>query len=428
MISFKQAEEKLHNGEMDAVLCHTYGCGKQETAYYRDRLLHVIDGFRKNFPEKEIELFSAPGRTELGGNHTDHQCGNVLAGSVNLDIAACAAPNGTNIIRIISEGYPQDEIDISDLTPQPDEVNHTASLIRGVAAAAHKQGYTVGGFDCYMTSNVLGGSGLSSSAAYEVAVGTIINRFFCDEQLTDVDIAKIGQYAENIYFGKPCGLLDQMAASVGGIIAVDFTSTEQPVVTRVDRTVQEYNHALCIIDTGGDHKELTAAYAAIPEEMGAVAEFFGKTVLREVEEKLFMQSIPALRERCGDRPVLRAMHFFAETKRAVEEKTALENGDFDYFLSLVNASGRSSAMYLQNVYAGITPLQQEVVLSLALAEHLLKGRGAVRVHGGGFAGTIQAFVPMDMVEEFRSGMEAVLGKDRCHVLTIRPVGGTVLMK
>lgn len=219
-----------------------------------------------------------------------------------------------------------------------------------------------------------------------------------------------------------------MAASVGGIIAVDFTSTEQPVVTRVDRTVQEYNHALCIIDTGGDHKELTAAYAAIPEEMGAVAEFFGKTVLREVEEKLFMQSIPALRERCGDRPVLRAMHFFAETKRAVEEKTALENGDFDYFLSLVNASGRSSAMYLQNVYAGITPLQQEVVLSLALAEHLLKGRGAVRVHGGGFAGTIQAFVPMDMVEEFRSGMEAVLGKDRCHVLTIRPVGGTVLMK
>ncbi len=427
MVSLEQAERSLRTGEMDAVICNVYGCGSGEERYYRDRMLQVIDGYRHCFGEAKIELFSAPGRTELGGNHTDHQNGNVLAGSVNLDVVACASPNDSKMIRIVSEGYPQEEIDLSDLTPQPAEVNHTAALIRGVAAAIYKRGYTVGGFNCYMTSNVLGGSGLSSSAAYEVAVGTIMNRFFCERQLTAVDIAKIGQYAENIYFGKPCGLLDQMAASVGGIIAVDFGSTETPVVTRVDYAMKESGYTLCIIDTGGDHKELTGAYAAIPEEMGSIAAAFGKTVLREVDEDSFLREIPALRTQYGDRAVLRAMHFFAETKRAVEEKQALENKDFSRFLELVNESGRSSAMYLQNVYAGISTLQQEMLISIALAEKLLHGRGAVRVHGGGFAGTIQAFVPNDMLDEFKQKIEAVLGAGSCHVLNIRPVGGTVLL-
>ncbi|MDO5785121.1 MAG: galactokinase family protein [Eubacteriales bacterium] len=427
MILLKQAEHSLRTGEMDTVICNVYGCSSGEEKYYRDRLLHIIDGYWRSFGETEIELFSAPGRTELGGNHTDHQQGNVLAGSVNLDVVACAAPNGSNIIRIISEGYPQEEIDLSDLTPQPAEVNHTAALIRGVAAAVYKRGYTVGGFDCYMTSNVLGGSGLSSSAAYEVAVGTMMNRFFCEQKLTPIDIAKIGQYAENIYFGKPCGLLDQMAASVGGVIAVDFSNMEAPVVTRVDYEMKESGHTLCIIDTGGDHKELTSAYAAIPEEMGSIAAAFGKTVLREVDEASFMHNIPSLRSQYGDRAVLRAMHFFAETTRAVEEKQALEEKDFSRFLRLVNESGRSSAMYLQNVYAGISTLQQEMLISIALVERLLHGRGAVRVHGGGFAGTIQAFVPNDMLDEFKKKIEAVLGAGSCHVLNIRPVGGTVLL-
>ena len=427
MILLEQAEHALCTGEMDAAICRVYGCSSGEEAYYRDRLLHIINGYRRSFGEAEIELFSAPGRTELGGNHTDHQQGNVLAGSVNLDVVACAAPNGSNRICIISEGYPQEEIDLSDLTPQSTEINHTAALIRGVAAAIHKRGYQVSGFNCYMTSNVLGGSGLSSSAAYEVAVGTIMNRFFCQQQLTPIDIAKIGQYAENSYFGKPCGLLDQMAASVGGIIAVDFSDAETPVVTQVAYAMKDSGYTLCIIDTGGDHKELTSAYAAIPEEMGAIAAAFGKNVLQEVDEAAFMQNIPSLRSQYGDRAVLRAMHFFAETKRAVEEKQALENDDFEQFLKLVNESGRSSAMYLQNVYAGISPLQQEMLIAIALAERILRGRGAVRVHGGGFAGTIQAFVPDDMLQEFKQKMEAVLGAGSCHVLNIRPVGGTVFM-
>ncbi len=304
------------------------------------------------------------------------------------------------IVRIQSEGYPLDEIDLTDLTPHPEETNKTAALIRGVAAAAHKLGHEIKGFDAYMTSNVLSGSGLSSSAAYETMIGVIMNRFFCESALTAVDIAKIGQYAENIYFGKPCGLMDQMASSVGGIVAIDFADQNEPNVRKITYDMHASEHSLCIVDTGGDHAELTGDYAAIPREMGEIAAAFGKTVLREVDEAEFLKAIPSLRRQCGDRAVLR---------------------------QLVIASGRSSAMYLQNVYTGVNPEKQEMSVALALAESILDGRGAARVHGGGFAGTIQAFVPNDMLTYFKTTMESVLGKDTCHVLTIRPAGGVVLL-
>ncbi|MGM9630626.1 galactokinase [Butyricicoccus sp.] len=426
----EQAARFLRTGGLDEIICKVYGCpdGSDALNGYRARIEHVMDGYRTAFGRTdEIALFSAPGRTELGGNHTDHQHGNVLAASVNLDIVSCAAPNDSSIVRIQSEGYPLDEIDLSDLTPHPEEINKTAALIRGVAAAAHKQGFEIKGFDAYMTSNVLSGSGLSSSAAYETMIGVIMNQFFCDGALTAIDIAKIGQYAENIYFGKPCGLMDQMASSVGGIVAIDFESESEPKVRRVSYDMSMSEHSLCIIDTGGDHAELTGDYAAIPREMGEIAGAFGKTVLREVEEAEFLRAVPSLRRQYGDRAVLRAMHFFAENRRAVEEKEALQKGNFERFRQLVRESGRSSAMYLQNVYTGINPERQEMSIALALAETILGERGAVRVHGGGFAGTIQAFVPNDLLSYFKDTMEAALGKDMCHVLTIRPAGGVVLM-
>ena len=430
MIPLEQAELSLHTRKADERLCEVYGCmaGSPELPEYRNRLLHVLTGFRTEFGRAdEVELFSAPGRTELGGNHTDHQHGNVLAASVNLDIVACAVPNDSMVVRIQSEGYPLDEIDLTDLTPHPEETNKTAALIRGVAAAAHKLGHEIKGFDAYMTSNVLSGSGLSSSAAYETMIGVIMNRFFCGSKLTAVDIAKIGQYAENIYFGKPCGLMDQMASSVGGIVAIDFADQNEPNVRKITYDMHASEHSLCIVDTGGDHAELTGDYAAIPREMGEIATAFGKTVLREVDEAEFLKAIPSLRRQCGDRAVLRAMHFFAENRRAVAEKEALEKGNFEKFRQLVIASGRSSAMYLQNVYTGVNPEKQEMSVALALAESILDGRGAARVHGGGFAGTIQAFVPNDMLTYFKTTMESVLGKDTCHELTIRPAGGVVLL-
>lgn len=430
LILLDEAERILRTGAYDESICHVYGCDGEGAALenYRNRLLHVINGYRKTFERADsAELFSAPGRTELGGNHTDHQRGNVLAASVNLDMVSCAAPNGSHIVRVQSEGYPLEEIDLSDLTPRPEECNKTAALIRGTAAAAHKQGFTIEGFDAYMTSSVLSGSGLSSSAAYETLMGVIMNRFFCEEKLTAVDIAKNGQYAENIYFGKPCGLMDQMASSVGGIVAIDFCDESQPKVEKIAYDMQASGHSLCIIDTGGDHAELTGDYAAIPREMGEIAAAFGKQVLREVDETQFLHTIPALRCQCGDRAVLRAMHFFAENHRAEEEREALKAGDFEGFRQLVRRSGQSSAMYLQNVYSGVNPDKQDMSVALAVAEMLLDTHGAVRVHGGGFAGTIQAFVPNDKLPSFQIEIEAVLGKNACHILNIRPAGGIVFM-
>ena len=384
-------------------------------------------GFAAAFGGRPERYFSAPGRTEIGGNHTDHQYGRVLAAAVDLDTRTAVRPNGTNTIRVLSDGYPLCSVELCDLCPKLEEINTTAALIRGVAAGVRDRGYPVDGFDAYVMSTVLPGSGLSSSAAFEVLMGTVMNSLFCDGRLTAPEIAKIGQYSENVYFGKPCGLMDQMASAVGGLVTIDFFEREKPAVRSVAFDFSTCGHALCIIDTRASHADLTDEYAAVPGEMKAVARYFGCEVLTQVSECEFYTAIPALRKACGDRAVLRAHHFYEENNRVTAQATALERGDFPRFLELVKQSGRSSYMYLQNVVVCGSKAHQDVALALALCEKYLDGRGAYRVHGGGFAGTVQAFVPMTLLEAFRTGMEAVLGEGACHILSIRPEGGTELL-
>ena len=381
--------------------------------------------FSVSFDRPWQYIFSAPGRTELGGNHTDHQLGRVLAAAVDLDSTAAAAENGESLIRVISEGYPMCIIDLADLLAKPEELGSTAALVRGVAAGIAQRGHRLRGFDAYVSSRVLPGSGLSSSAAFEVLMGTIINHISgCG--LTPVEIAQIGQYAENVYFGKPCGLMDQMASSVGNIIGIDFENPLAPLTETIDYDFSRSGYSLCIIDCGADHADLTDEYAAIPGELEKVCAFFGKQYLRQVDEALFYSKINELRRAVGDRAVLRAMHVFEENKRVEKEIAALKANDFEGYLAQVRASGRSSWLYLQNVVpAGYTE-HQELAFALALADRLLNGRGACRVHGGGFAGTIQAFVPDAHLHAFRSGMDAVLGKGACHILSIRRQGGVLL--
>lgn len=423
MSSCEEILRRLRAGECDGALGALYA----DVDAARSRAEHVTERFMESFGgAPEAALFSGPGRTEIGGNHTDHQRGRVLCGSVDLDILSCAAPNGTGTVRVISEGYPMVEISLDDLEIKEAEKNTSAALVRGVAARLVKLGYALSGFDAYAVSDVLSGSGLSSSAAYEVLIGNIFNRFFCGGALDAVEIAKAGQYAENVYFGKPCGLMDQMGASVGGAVAIDFFDTADPAVERVDYDFSRSGHALCIIDTGSCHADLTDDYADIPREMGAVAAYFGKSVLREVPEEAFTAKISDLRAKCGDRAVIRAMHYYADDARAAAEAGALRDGDFERFLALVRESGLSSALLLQNIWSPAAPGEQAVSVALAVGERLLGGRGAIRVHGGGFAGTVQAFVPEDLLEGFKSGMEAVFGAGKCHVLHIRSKGGCVV--
>ncbi len=401
--------------------------GPADAPAQRERYRALLRGLEETFGHREeIAVFSAPGRTEIGGNHTDHQHGRVLAGSVNLDVIAAVSPNGGNVIRVQSEGFPLCEVDLGDLAVREAEKNTTAALIRGVAAWFYDHGCALEGFDAYVTSNVLKGSGLSSSAAFEILIGNILNDLFNGGKCTPVELAQIGQYAENVYFGKPSGLMDQMAASVGNMVTIDFADNANPVVERVDFDFASAGHALCIIDSGADHADLTDEYAAITRELKKVCAYFGKSVLREVPETDFFAALPALRQKCGDRAVLRAVHIYDDNARVAGQVGALRRGDFDAFLMHIRDSGLSSWRYLQNVVpAGYTE-HQEVAMALALAERLLDSRGACRVHGGGFAGTIQAFVPLDMLEGFKAGMERVLGEGACHVLSIRPVGGVRL--
>ena len=419
--------EALHAGRYDPALISLYGTAKLPAA--RNRALRLAERFAADFPAvfDRAELFSAPGRTEIGGNHTDHQHGHVLCGSVDMDTLACAAPNGLRVIRVHSEGYAPLEIDLAHMQPKDSERNTTAALVRGVAARITESGYPVGGFDACVTSNVLSGMGLSSSAAFEVLMGNIINYFFCDSALDSIEIAMISQYAENAYFGKPCGLMDQMGCSVGGAISIDFADPKSPIVKRADYDFSRSGHALCIIDTGSDHADLTDDYAAIPREMGEVAAHFGKSVLREVPKERFYAELSSVRERCGDRAVLRAMHFYDDDRAALDEAAALETGDFERFLALVSASGVSSAVNLQNTCTYADSKRQAVSLAIALSKKLLAGTGAVRVHGGGFAGTIQAFVPEAQLERFKNGIERVFGAESCHVLRIRSRGGCVIL-
>ena len=380
----------------------------------------ILDqGFREAFDYEPRRYFSAPGRTEIGGNHTDHQRGRVLAAAVDLDTRAAVAANGTMTIRVLSQGYPLCRVELTDLAPKKEEENTTAALIRGVAARLTELGCPVEGFDAYVMSTVLPGSGLSSSAAFEVLLGTTMNGLF-GGGLTNQEIARVGQFAENVYFGKPCGLMDQMASAVGGLVAMDFGTG---MVRPLDCDPGHWGHALCIIDTHASHAELTGEYAAVPAEMKAVAAYFGCGVLTEVDEEAFYAEIPTLRRSCGDRAVLRAVHFFRENHRVTDQWAALERGDLLGFLELVKESGRSSFQYLQNVLVSGSTAHQDMAIALALCEKYLGGRVACRVHGGGFAGTVQAFVPLDILEEFRAGMDQALGQGSCHVLQIRPWGG-----
>ncbi len=371
--------------------------------------------------------FSAPGRTEIGGNHTDHQHGCVLAAAVELEAVADVTLNGTDFIRVHSQGYPETVVDLKDLSVKEEEKNTTAAMVRGVAAAFASRGAELRGFDAQVRSNVLSGSGLSSSAAFEVLMGTICNELFFDKQLSPQEIAQIGQYAENVYFGKPCGLMDQMASSVGGMVYIDFENPASPVVERVDFDFRKYGYALCIIDSGADHADLTDEYAAIPGELKQVCAHFGKAVLRQVPEEDFRKELPKLRGKVPDRAILRAIHIYQENRRVAAQVAALRREDVQAFLQLVKESGRSSWMYLQNICPAGAVEQQAVALALALCDTYLQGQGAYRVHGGGFAGTVQAFVPLQLLESFRAGIEAVLGKGSCHVLNVRPQGGIRVM-
>ena len=412
--------------QLEGALASLYGAGAQtrQAARYRG----LLQGFEDTFgPAERLAVFSAPGRTEIGGNHTDHQHGKVLAGSVNLDVIAAVAPSGDNTIRIQSEGFPMDVIDLGDLSVREEERKSSAAIIRGIAAWFAQRGCKVEGFNAYTTSNVLKGSGLSSSAAFEVLVGTIINHLFYEQQCTPVQIAQIGQHAENVYFGKPSGLLDQMASSVGNMVTIDFADNANPIVERVDFDFAHSGYALCIVDSGADHADLTDEYAAVTRELKEVCAHFGKSVLREVPEEDFYAELPVLRRKAGDRAVLRAIHIYEDNRRVEGQVAALRAGDFDTFLKLVTASGLSSWRCLQNVIPAGYTHHQEVAVALTVCEKLLNGRGACRVHGGGFAGTIQAFVPLDMLDRFQTEMERILGDGSCHVLSIRPVGGVRLV-
>ena len=385
--------------------------------------LSLDNGFRTAFGSAPERYFSAPGRTEIGGNHTDHQRGRVLAGAVNLDTVAAVKVNGTNTIRVLSEGYPMCQVDLSMLEPVASEKNSTMALIRGVAARFVQLGCKVEGFDAYCQSTVLPGSGLSSSAAFEVLMGTMINHLFFDGRVSQPEVAMIGQYAENVFFGKPCGLMDQTASAVGGMVTIDFAEKENPVIVPVDFDFAACGHALCIIDSGADHADLTDEYAAVTREYRSLCDHFGKEVLTQVPETAFYAAIPALRKKCGDRAVMRGVHQYAENKRVTQQVEALRSGDFDRFLELVKESGRSSYMHLQNVIPAGYVQHQDMAVALGLCEHYLQGRGAYRVHGGGFAGTVQAFVPVDLLDSFKTGIENALGAGACHVLSIRTDGG-----
>jgi galactokinase len=403
--------------------------GNDETIVERQlvRYKELLELFGEAFPggEGEVELFSTSGRTEVGGNHTDHNAGHVLAAAVSLDAVAAARKNDSGIVTLYSKGYGSAfSVDIRDLSPKPDEKETTTALIRGIAARFAELGYKIGGFDAYMTSDVLRGSGLSSSAAVEVLIGTIFSVLYNQGNVKPELLAMIGQYAENVYFGKPCGLMDQMACAVGGFVTIDFADAPNPLVRRVDFDFASQGYSLLVVDTGGNHADLTRDYADVPTEMKSVAKALGKKVLRELSMPQVIERIPELRQELGDRAILRAMHFFADDQRVLEQVRALEEGRFQDFLKLVIESGSSSWRWLQNCYTTQNPSEQGVTLALAVTEDFVaqKGRGAYRVHGGGFAGTIQVFLPNDCLDDYVKLISGIFGSKSVSVLNIRPYG------
>ena len=428
MATSAQLRREILAGQWDEALCTLYGTEPAVLARQRQRYAAALEQFELYYgPGRQVHVYSAPGRAELGGNHTDHQHGYGLAAAVTLDLVAVASPSDDGFIRVKSRGFNKlDVIDLTEAEPQRGESTHSASLIRGIADGFRTKGFGIGGFDAYTASDVLRGSGLSSSAAFEMGMAVILNtEYGCG--LDAPALARICQFAENAYFGKPSGLLDQLTSAVGGVLFADFADPAAPKIEKIhaDGVLPE-GMTLCVTDTRASHSELTGEFAAIRKEMEAVAACLGGKVLGEVSEVRFWQELPRLRERCGDRAVLRAFHIYADNDRVAKQVAALREGDFDTFLRLVNESGHSSWEYLQNVIPAGYKEHQEMGVTIAAAKHYLNGKGAVRVHGGGFAGTAQAFVPVEMLADFKAHMEAILGEGRCHVLSIRPEGGAVL--
>ena len=419
-MNITEIKQKIENGAFDKDFTMLYG----DVSAARARYSAACDSFCGIFPERDgIRLFSAPGRTEVGGNHTDHQHGCVLAGGVNLDVIAVVAPNNDGKVRIKSEGYDMDVIDIAELEKNEAEHGRASALIRGVLSRFKELGCTLSGFNAYTTSNVLKGSGLSSSAAFEVLVGNIVNGMFFEAKADEITVAKIGQYAEREYFGKPCGLLDQMASSLGGFTYADFFDPSEPITEKINLDIHSFGYTLCVVDTGGNHANLTQDYADITIECKKISNALGVDFLRDADSDRFYKSIPELRRSCGDRAVLRAFHFFNEQNRVEEQKAALKAGDFESFLRLVNESGNSSYDYLQNLYSNSDVAEQGLPLAIAFTKRFLNGRGACRVHGGGFAGTIQCYIPTEILADYKKMIESVFGCGSCCVLNIRPVGG-----
>lgn len=414
--------EKIQSGEMDRTLLDIY-VDESKVEYQRERYIKTIRKFEKYYGCGEVAIFSAPGRSEIGGNHTDHQHGEVLAASVNLDTLGVVRATGDNTIRVISDDGQEIVISLEDVSVKLKEKGTTTALIKGVVEGFAENGYQVGGFCAYITSDVLIGAGLSSSAAFETLIGTVLSGLYNDMKVSPVEIAMIGQFAENVYFGKPCGLMDQMACSVGNLVYIDFKDPENPKVEKVAADMDAFGYSLCITDTKGSHADLTDEYAAVPEEMKRVAQYFGKDVLREITVKEVLGEIHALRKSLGDRCVLRALHFITENERVQKEVDALKKGNIKQFLVLVKASGDSSYKYLQNVYSGKDLKNQNVSVALMISEMLLEDAGVSRVHGGGFAGTIQAFVKKEYVPEYKRGMDTVFGDGACSDLRIRKYGG-----
>ena len=417
-----EIKELLKNRELDSLLNDIY-LDEARLDYQRQRYIDAISRYEALYESGEVSIYSAPGRSEIGGNHTDHQNGEVLAASINLDAIAIVKPLADPVVTVVSGDYDRITIDLSDLDFNEAEQGTTLSLIKGVLAGLKNHGCTIGGFQTYITSDVLIGAGLSSSAAFETIIGTIVSGLYNDMKISPVDIAIIGQYAENVYFGKPCGLMDQMACSVGNLVHIDFADKKNPVIESVSCDLAEYGYSLCITDTKGSHADLTADYAAVPTEMRAAAAVFGKEVLHGVTLPELLERSAEVREKAGDRALLRAIHFVTENVRVQEEVAALRAGDFDAFLRTVKASGDSSFKYLQNVYTNHDVEHQNVSIALAVSDAILGGNGVSRVHGGGFAGTIQAFVKNEAVQEYKNTLDSVFGKDACNVLKIRKYGG-----
>ena len=418
--------EEIRSDRVRNLFAELYGT-QNHVIEKQQRYERAVQAFHEFFPTRtDIKIYSAPGRTEIGGNHTDHQRGIVLAGAVNLDVIAIVSFHNESVIRVKSEGYVLAEIQLSDLNPNEKD-DGTMSLVKGVVTKFKEKNVTVEGFDMYTMSDVICGGGISSSAAFETLVGTVIDQKYNEGKSTPFEIAQYGWFAENVFFGKKCGLLDQTVSSYGGLVSIDFKDDSSPVIEKIDFDFEKYGYTLCVTDTKSSHENLTDDYVAIREEMKQVANYFDCEVLSEVNEKEFLSFIPNIRSFCSDRAIMRAMHFFAETKRAQEEAVALKNKDIDLFLRLVNESGISSGNLLQNLFSNNTPTEQAIPLAIAMSKSILGNKGAVRVHGGGFAGTIQAFVPSEMVKEYKDSIERIFGDGSCHQMKIRPVGGIEIL-